>query len=129
MRLIESRAKEPIRSRMPASAVFPAPLRDYVGGDLDAVRWRSVAGGVRQAILDRMATHALARPEPFLRRIEAPVLLLWGEQDRMVPAAHAADYERELKDRRTVILPGLGHVPMEEDPARSAAAVMQFLSE
>lgn len=31
--------------------VFPAPLRDYVGGDLDAVRWRPVGGGVRQAIL------------------------------------------------------------------------------
>ncbi|WP_209427726.1 ChrR family anti-sigma-E factor [Pararhodobacter sp. SW119] len=41
--------------------VFPAPLRDYVGGDLDAVRWRSVGGGVRQAILatDRDATARL----------------------------------------------------------------------
>jgi putative transcriptional regulator len=51
MRLIASRAKDPIKARMPASAVFPAPLRDYVGGDVDAVRWRSVAGGVRQSIL------------------------------------------------------------------------------
>jgi putative transcriptional regulator len=32
-------------------AVFPAPLRDYVGGDLDAVKWRPVGMGVRQAIL------------------------------------------------------------------------------
>ncbi len=31
--------------------VFPEPLRDYVGGDLSAVKWRSVGGGVRQAIL------------------------------------------------------------------------------
>ncbi|MFN4101742.1 MAG: transcriptional regulator, partial [Pararhodobacter sp.] len=35
--------------------VFPAPLRDYVGGDADAVRWRSVGGGVRQAILTTSA--------------------------------------------------------------------------
>ncbi|MCB1388667.1 MAG: transcriptional regulator, partial [Rhodobacteraceae bacterium] len=34
-----------------AGATFPAPLRAYVGGDADAVRWRSVGGGVRQAIL------------------------------------------------------------------------------
>lgn len=33
------------------SALFPAPLRDYVGGDIDAVKWRPVGGGVRQAIL------------------------------------------------------------------------------
>lgn len=33
-------------------AVFPGPLRDYVGGDAGAVAWRSVGGGVRQKILD-----------------------------------------------------------------------------
>ena len=34
-----------------ASGIFPAPLRDYIGGDLEDVRWRSVGMGVRQAIL------------------------------------------------------------------------------
>jgi putative transcriptional regulator len=36
---------------MKAAGVFPAPLADYVGGDLDSVRWRRVGGGVKQAIL------------------------------------------------------------------------------
>ena len=31
--------------------VLPAPLQDYVGGDLEAIRWRPVGMGVRQAIL------------------------------------------------------------------------------
>ena len=40
------------RSEPPKPAgIFPAPLADYVGGDLDAVRWRRIGGGVRQAIL------------------------------------------------------------------------------
>lgn len=34
-----------------ADAVFPAPLRDYVGGDLEAVKWRPIGMGVAQAIL------------------------------------------------------------------------------
>ena len=34
-------------------AVFPMPLQDYVGGDLDSVKWRAVGGGVSQAILQR----------------------------------------------------------------------------
>ena len=34
-----------------ADSVFPAPLQDYVGGDLSNVRWRSVGGGVKQAVL------------------------------------------------------------------------------
>jgi pimeloyl-ACP methyl ester carboxylesterase len=94
---------------------------------LERYRDMMLAPGVRQAILDRMRTHVLVPPEPFLRRIEAPVLLLWGAEDRMVPAPHASDYERELRDSRTVVLPGLGHVPMEEDPARSLAPVEEFL--
>ncbi len=111
--------------------VAPAYANAAVLTDATLERYRDMmlAPGVRQAILDRMATHMLARPEPFLRRIAAPVLLLWGAEDRMVPAAHAADYERELHDRRTAILPGVGHVPMEEDPVRSAAAVVAFLDE
>ncbi len=31
--------------------LFPAPLRDYVGGDLSDVKWRPIGMGVRQAIL------------------------------------------------------------------------------
>jgi len=31
--------------------LFPAPLQDYVGGDLDAVNWKRFGGGVAQAIL------------------------------------------------------------------------------
>jgi len=37
----------PIRKR----GTFPAPLQDYVGGDLDAVKWRRVGGGVSDALL------------------------------------------------------------------------------
>lgn len=35
--------------------IFPAPLRDYVSGDLDAVKWRKVGGGVSQMILNTSA--------------------------------------------------------------------------
>ena len=35
----------------PADDILPAPLRDYVGGGIGAISWRSIGGGVRQAIL------------------------------------------------------------------------------
>ena len=96
---------------------------------LERYRDMLLAPGVRRAILDRSADHVLVPPEPLLRRITAPTLLLWGEADRMVPATNAADYARELRESRTVILPRLGHVPMEEDPAGSLAPVAAFLAE
>ena len=54
MALIRARAAQnvgPARTPAPRAAVFPKPLRDYVGGDLDAVTWKPVAGGVRQAVI------------------------------------------------------------------------------
>lgn len=112
--------------RQTATAAYadPAAMRPEV---LERYRDMTLAPGVRRAILDRTAGHVLARPEPFLRRIAAPVLLLWGERDRMVPASNAEDYRRELRDSRLVVLPGIGHVPMEEAPASSLAPVRAFL--
>lgn len=39
---------KPARS---SCSVLPAPLQDYVGGGVDAIRWKSIGMGVKQAIL------------------------------------------------------------------------------
>ena len=103
-----------------ASAVTEATFERY--------RDMMLAPGVRQAILDRMAQHVLLRPEPLLARITLPVLLLWGDQDRMVPVTNAQDYLRALPDARLVTLPGKGHVPMEEAPGDVVRALRAFLA-
>ncbi|MGG5808111.1 alpha/beta fold hydrolase [Falsiroseomonas sp. CW058] len=126
MRLLPHVLPAPLfRRTLAAAYADPAAMTEE---RLARYRAMTLAPGVRRAILDRTAGHVLDPPEPFLRRIAAPVLLLWGESDRMVPATNAADYLRELPDARLVTLPGLGHVPMEEDPARSLAPVRDFLS-
>ena len=38
-------------TRAATPGIFPAPVAGYVGGDLDAVKWRSLGMGVKQAIL------------------------------------------------------------------------------
>lgn len=40
----------------PAKGALPGPVQSYVGGDLDAVRWRPVGMGVKQAILPTSST-------------------------------------------------------------------------
>ena len=37
--------------KAPRKTSLPSPVSAYVGGDLDAVKWRALGGGVRQAIL------------------------------------------------------------------------------
>ena len=85
-----------------------------------------LAPGVRQAIVDRMDQSALADPVPLLKGIQAPTLLMWGENDGMIPFANSADYLRALPHARLAALPGIGHIPQEEAP-RTVAIVRQFL--
>lgn len=81
----------------------------------------------REALIARMSQTVLTDPVPMLGRISAPTLLLWGEQDALIPLANAADYVKALPNGTLVPLPGLGHLPHEEDSARSVAPVREFL--
>jgi putative transcriptional regulator len=51
LRLIDAPEDTHILANVDPDDLFPAPLRDYVGGGLDSVNWRNVGGGVQQAIL------------------------------------------------------------------------------
>ncbi len=90
-----------------------------------------LAPGVRRAVLQRLEQLRLKEPTPLLARIEAPTLLIWGEADAMIPPANAQDYLRALPpaaQAELLLLPGLGHVPQEEDPASALSALQRFLA-
>jgi len=125
LRLLPYTAPKPLLGRTMRNAyAVPGVLTDAV---VDRYHAMLLVPGVRRAILDRVLQTRLVPPEPILATIRAPVLLLWGELDGAVPASHAADYARTLPNARTVILPGIGHVPMEEAPEASARALRAFL--
>ncbi len=86
------------------------------------------APGVRTAILDRADQTVSTDPIPRLKQIKAPPLLLWGEQDQMIPSSNAASYAAVMPHARTVVLPKLGHVLQEEQPEIGLAKVDAFLS-
>jgi len=88
-----------------------------------------LAPGVRKALLARMEQTVLVPPKPLLRSIKAPVLLLWGEKDALIPFSNAADYARNVPDIRLVSFPELGHVPHEEAPELSLTPLRAFLRE
>ncbi|MGJ3230810.1 MAG: alpha/beta fold hydrolase [Oceanicaulis sp.] len=86
------------------------------------------APGARRALIDRMEQTVLTDPRPILETIDAPVLLLWGEEDGLIPVSNAQDYLDHLPDARLATLDGVGHLPMEETPARSLDPVEAFLA-
>ncbi len=105
-----------------------ADPRNMSEADLDRYDDLMRAPGVRTALIARMQQLVLQDQAPFLRRIAAPTLLLWGSKDAMIPVANAQDYLRDLPHARLVTLPGAGHLLQEESAAVSVAAVQAFLA-
>jgi pimeloyl-ACP methyl ester carboxylesterase len=62
-----------------------------------------------------------------LKTIAVPTLVLWGGADRLIPVDNARRFASDIVGARVVVLDGVGHVPQEEDPARSLAPVLDFL--
>ena len=67
--------------------------------------------------------------EPHYREIEAPTLLLWGREDRVVPVTVGERLAREVPHSRLVIYPRCGHFPMVEAEQASTAELLAFLRE
>ncbi|MGQ0482388.1 MAG: alpha/beta fold hydrolase [Pseudonocardia sp.] len=63
-----------------------------------------------------------------LHRLNAPVLLLWGRQDRLVPAGYAEEWARELPDAQIVLVDDCGHVPQVEQLEQTITALEKFLA-
>jgi len=62
-----------------------------------------------------------------MSEIRAPTLILWGSRDRWILPRYGERFHADIPGSRLVVLDGLGHVPMEEDPARSVAPVLELL--
>jgi abhydrolase domain-containing protein 6 len=71
-------------------------------------------------------------PEKFtlaavLPLIQAPVLIIWGDQDKVTDIGGVAFLEKNLKRYKVVILKDTGHLPMFEKPEETARAYLSFL--
>jgi pimeloyl-ACP methyl ester carboxylesterase len=59
--------------------------------------------------------------------IEAPVLLVHGDRDRLVPVAAARDISKRHPSWRYLELPRVGHVPQLQVPEQLAGAVLDWM--
>lgn len=62
-----------------------------------------------------------------LHRVQAPTLLIWGDDDRIVPPAYAGDFAALLTNSRRETIAAAGHLPQAEQPAATLAALRGFL--
>ena len=94
------------------AAIFKA-MAQRVGGPAGAAQARAL--GVRREAASRLGA------------LTMPTLVLWGEQDALVPMAVGKALAAALPRAQFEVLPGCGHLPTLEMPEESAAMFAELL--
>lgn len=114
-RLMPELVAPPYRDRLTDTALTAHAEADRG----NRVTW---AGAMRQ-----VATRSGLDLRPRLGEIQAPTLVVHGEQDTHVPPEHAQHLAGGIPDAELLLLPQVGHLPLTEQPAEVAGAVLAFL--
>jgi len=140
-------ASVPLAFRLARTPVLGAAMSDVLPRSVVASSLENVYGDpskVTPALVDRyfdlatregnrkalVARFEQTKPGALANRIpalELPTLILWGRKDRLIPVEYGERFAREIKGSRLVVFDLLGHVPQQEDPVATVAAVEDFL--
>ena len=64
--------------------------------------------------------------EPQLKNLPTPTLIVWGDHDRALNYSGAEILHQLLLNSQVIIVPDMGHLPMLEAPAQTAADYIKF---
>lgn len=67
--------------------------------------------------------------EPLLPELKPPVMILWGDTDRLIHVSTVTVMRASLPDAQVVIMEDCGHSPMIERPAETADHYREFLAQ
>jgi pimeloyl-ACP methyl ester carboxylesterase len=83
--------------------------------------------GNRHAMNLRLQHMNIGEGAERISRLKLPTLILWGGRDQLIPPATAQVFAQQIAGSKLVVFDDLGHVPHEEDAARSVQPVKEFL--
>lgn len=95
-------------------------IPDFV---LDDIVRQATKGSLARFAASAASMDAWVLDEAALGEIQAPVRLIWGASDRLIPLDYARRMEGALKDARLEVIPDCGHVPQVECPGPLLAAL------
>ncbi len=85
--------------------------------------------GNRRATLKRFGYPYDPLTEAEIVAITAPVLIVWGDEDRLIPVAAGQWMARVMPNAQIIVYPGIGHLPQEEAPAATLDDLVEWLAE
>jgi pimeloyl-ACP methyl ester carboxylesterase len=87
----------------------------------------NIREGNRAALVKRFRETKAGQLADRVGELTQPTLIMWGEQDNLIPISVGQRFHQEITNSQFISFSELGHVPHEENPQVTVAAVEQFL--
>jgi len=114
-RLLSLAAHEPLFIPWPAKNILAQKTFEYAS--------------FNRYIFTALRDERRVRLEPLLGDIKEPVLIIWGEFDRVLDVSSIDVMAPLLPQAKVIVMQDTGHLPMLERPAETAAYYLEFLAE
>jgi pimeloyl-ACP methyl ester carboxylesterase len=104
-----------LKKALVAEVVAQAEFNKKIWGDMKWTPTEETASSVENFLV------------PYLPQIQAPVLIIWGDGDKILDVGGVAVLEKNVKNYQTVIMKQTGHIPQLEKPQETASYYMSYL--
>ena len=129
--IIERTGKNPLTASTPEEfrAVFgfvmskPPFVPEFILDEKAKVRIDNFA--LEQKVFEQIRTD---NTEERIAGLTTPTLLVWGAEDRVLHPGAVAVVEDLMPNVTSIIMPGIGHLPMLEAPRQTATDLKNFLN-
>ncbi len=85
--------------------------------------------GDRPTIDSVLRKTAGERLDDVIGRLSVPTLIVWGEQDEMIPLSVGQNLHKLIRGSKLEVIPQCGHLPALEKPAEFVQRVLEFLGQ
>ena len=133
-RLAQIPALAPLMDNLLPRAMISSSIRNVYGDPsqvsdalIDRYYELTLRAGNREALRQRFIQSDDGQAYTRMAEIKVPTLILWGMRDQLIPPDNAERFKRDIAGSQLVTFDSLGHVPQEEDPASTVAALLAFL--
>ena len=121
--LVDSRAFQRYRMR----GTLAKPNHDLITDDrVESILRPLTAADAHHSLLATSRAWSANRIEQDAHLITQPTLIVWGEDDKVIPVEDGYTLHRSILNSRFVILKNCGHVPQEEKSETFAELVSEF---
>ncbi|MDX5337191.1 MAG: alpha/beta hydrolase [Marinobacter sp.] len=135
-RLAQVPALKPLMSSLLPRSMIESSVRNVYGNPeqvtealIDRYYELTLREGNRAALVERFRQIGpVDNARERAASLTMPTLILWGDRDALIPVSVGEQMHDDIPGSELVRFEALGHVPHEEDPAETVAAVIAFLA-